>query len=32
MHIVVADDIAAPLLYAEIVVPVILCEEPDYVK
>jgi hypothetical protein len=32
VNVVVADDIAAPLLHAYIVVPVILCEEPDYVK
>ena len=32
VNVVVADDIAAPLLHAYIVVPVILCEAPDYVK
>jgi hypothetical protein len=32
LHIVVADDIAAPLLGAGVIVPPILCEAPDYVK
>ena len=32
VNVVVADDIAAPLLHAYIVVPVILCEAPDYVE
>jgi|GEM_PF-6650963 len=32
MHIVVAYDVAAPLLDAEIIVAVVLCEAPDYVK
>jgi len=32
VHIVVAHDGAAPLLHAEIVIAVILCEAPGYVK
>jgi hypothetical protein len=32
VNVVVADDGAAPLLYADIIVSVILCEAPDYVK
>jgi len=32
MHVMVADDGAAPLLGAGVVVPPILCEAPDYVK
>jgi hypothetical protein len=32
MHVVVADDIAAPLLDAHVVIAPVLCEAPDYVK
>jgi hypothetical protein len=32
MHIVRADNVATPLLNSGVVVPVILCEVPDYVK
>ena len=32
LHIVGADDIAAPLLYPGIIVAPVLCEAPDYVK
>ena len=32
VNIVATHDIPAPLLHAEIIVAVILCEAPDYVK
>lgn len=32
MHILVADDVAAPVLDGDIVVPPVLCEAPDYVE
>jgi len=32
MHILVADDIAAPLLHRGIIVAPVLCEAPGYVK
>jgi hypothetical protein len=32
VDIVAAHDIAAPLLHSDIIVAVVLCEAPDYVK
>jgi len=31
-HVVIANDIAAPLLNSDIVIAPILCEAPDYVE
>ncbi len=31
-HVLIADDVAAPLLDANVIVAVVLCEAPDCVK